>query len=189
VSRDKVVLILLLAVVVALAVVAWGLAGGQPKRSEGNLMRGKDRTWSEDLLADVSRASFFPKPKPTRSDELSAAPGSACLGGEAPTRVASLAKGKTCKILVAARDGERTRKLVLELGSEGHLSVRFAPKGGLPGSDTALKLPTTVKDEDGDDETRRDADLRVPEGGAELTLACGTDAACKVSFVGLALKP
>jgi hypothetical protein len=184
VSRDKVILILLLAVVVALAVVAWGLAGGQPSRSDGSLMRGDGKTWMEEVIADVHDSSIFPKPAPTQADEL-AAGDKLCLAAGTIARVATVAVNQPCAVAVAKRDGTRTRKLHLSLTEGGKLKVTFAARGGLPGKPKDVVLPQTLENAEGDDETRRDIDLRVPEDGADVTLTCQAGGPCKVAFDGL----
>ena len=184
-SKDKVILILLLALIVALAVVAWGLAGGQPSRGEGSLMKGGGgRTWLEDVIEDVHGSSLFPKPAPTRGDELAAT--GACLAAGALARVATVQSNPPCVVTVAERDGTRTRKLHVALTGGDKVVVTFKAEGGLPGKPKDVTLPQTLKTDDGGEETRRDIDLRVPEGGATLTLACLAGAPCKVTFDQLA---
>lgn len=157
----QVVVIILLALIVGLAVISWGAAGGQGQ--------GSDET-SEQWLKSLQEA--MPSPKPTRAAEVSST--SQCLKGSGGVRTARFSK--TCKVTIAARDGAWVRKLHVVIEGSTPVDLTFVPNGDLPGEPKKVRLPR--KD---DDETIRETDYYVPEDGADLDLSCAqADETCVV---------
>lgn len=188
-----VVVILLLAVIVTLVILSWGLAArdGGSRRS-GNGKRVDPQSALDGLLRGID--GLNPKPQKVLRTEVvevtkegQPVNGAGCLKPKGP----ALTVTRPCILRVTGDDGFFAvfklsfRKLVVTVAKDHRVDMTFQAGSSLASRPDTLQLPKTAEDPDGNVRTTKSVDLRIPASGATLEITRCTPSPCDLRLSNL----